>query len=115
VAATPSFTNEPPVTLADYREQMLKAFTDLSGVFVQYVKDCWCDKFLVECPEYSRADKIYLGTVEIRHAQVFHICNFSKRHYVKSFRTWGYWLSAVPILPIVKSAFAKFCCLKLVP
>ena len=115
VASTPSFTNEPPVTLADYREQILKAFTDLSGIFVQYVKDCWCDKFLIECPEYSRADKVYLGTVEIRDGKVFHICNFSKRHYSKSFRTWGYRLSAVPILPILKNAFAKFCCLKLVP
>ncbi|MDX2298439.1 MAG: DUF6519 domain-containing protein [Xanthomonadaceae bacterium] len=115
IAGLPSFTQEPPVTLSTYRAEMLKAFTDLAGVFVQYLKDCWCDKFLVECPQCDRDDKVYLGTIEIKNGKVFHICNFSKRHYAKSFRTWGYWLSAVPLLPMFKKAFAKFCCLKLVP
>ncbi|HEY0502509.1 MAG TPA: DUF6519 domain-containing protein [Lysobacter sp.] len=115
IAGTPSFTHEPPLTLAAYRNEMLKAFTDLAGVFAQYLKDCWCDKFLVECHQCSEDDKVYLGTIEIKNGQVFHICNFSKRHYAKSFRTWGYWLSAVPLLPVLKKTFAKFCCLKLVP
>lgn len=115
VAGTPSFTNEPPLTLAAYRQQMLKAFTDLAGVLVQYLKDGWCDLFLIECHECTREDRVYLGTIEIRNKQVFHICNFSKRHYSKSFRTWGYWLSALPLLPMLKKAFAQFCCMKLVP
>ncbi|AKC86791.1 DUF6519 domain-containing protein [Pseudoxanthomonas suwonensis] len=115
IAGTPSFTHEPPLTLAAYRTQMLHAFTDLVGVFAQYLKDCWCDKFLVECHQCTKDDKVYLGTIEVRDNKVFHICNFSKRHYAKSFRTWGYWLSAVPLLPVLKKAFAKFCCLKLVP
>lgn len=114
-AAPPSFTNEPPLTLGTYRDEMLKAFTDLISVFGQYLKDSWCDQFLVEEHECSGDDKVYLGTIEIKNRQVFHICNFSKRHYAKSFRTWGYWLSAVPLLPVLKKAFAKFCCLKLVP
>lgn len=115
VAGAPSFTSEPPATLSAYRHQMLKAFTDLAGVLVQYLKDGFCDEFLVECPTPSRVDKIYLGTIDIRGKQVFDICNFSKRHYAKSFRTWGYWLSAVPVLPMAKKLFAKFCCLTLVP
>ncbi len=115
VAGTPTFTAEPPLTLAAYRTQMLKAFTDLLGVFAQYIKDCWCDKFLVECHQCSKDDKVYLGTIEIKNDKVFHICNFSKRHYAKTFMTWSYWLSAVPLLPVLKKAFAKFCCLKLVP
>lgn len=115
LAATPSFTNEPPLTLAAYRQQMLEAFTDLGGVLVQYFKDGFCDQFLVECRECTPQDRVYLGTIEIRERKVFHICNFSKRHYAKSFRTWGYWLSAVPLLPLLKKAFAQFCCLKLVP
>jgi hypothetical protein len=115
MAGTPSFTSEPPVTLAAYRQQMLEAYTDLAGVFIQYLKDSWCDQFLIECHECTPGDKVYLGTIEIKQKKVFHICNFSKRHYAKSFRTWGYWLSAVPLLPLVKKAFAKFCCLKLVP
>jgi DNA-binding beta-propeller fold protein YncE len=114
-AAPPSFTDEPPASLGTYRDDMLQAFTDLFSVFGQYLKDAWCDQFLVEEHECSGEDKVYLGTIEIRNSRVFHICNFSKRHYAKSFRTWSYWLSAVPLLPMLKKAFAKFCCLKLVP
>jgi hypothetical protein len=115
IANTPSFTNEPPVTLANYRQQMLAAYLDLGSVLIQYLKDGWCDKFLVECPNSGREEKVYLGTIDIQGGKVHSICNFSKRHYAKSFRTWGYWLSAVPILPVLKTAFARFCCLKLVP
>jgi len=115
IAGVPAFMNEPPVTLAAYRNEMIKAFTDLAGVFVQYLKDCWCDKFLVECRTCSKDDKVYLGTIEIKDRKVFHICNFNKRHYAKSFQTWSYWLSAVPLLPMLKKAFANICCMKLVP
>jgi hypothetical protein len=108
---TPGYTLEMGNTLPPYRADILKAFTDLFGVFAQSIKDAFCDKFLVECPECDeKTNRIYLGTVEIRNKQVFHICNFNKRHYVKSFRTWGYWLSTVPILPMIKKAFATLCC-----
>ena len=112
---TPSFTAEPPVTLAAYRAQMLAAFTDLTSVLLQYFKDSWCDLFLVECPECKPGDKVYLGTIEIKNNEVFNISNFSKRHYAKSFRTWGYWLSAFPLLSFIKKTFAKFASSTLVP
>jgi hypothetical protein len=84
-------------------------------VLGQYFKDSFCDLFLVECPECTERDKVYLGTIEIQNRQVFNISNFSKRHYAKSFRTWGYWLSAVPVLSIVKKLFARFASTTLVP
>lgn len=116
IAGTASFTAEPPATLAAYRQQMLQAFTDLASVLGQYLKDGFCDQFLVECAACDpKIDKVYLATIHIKNNQVFNICNFSKRHYAKSFKTWGYWLSAVPILPLLKKAFAKFCCTTLVP
>lgn len=114
-ASPQTFTLDPPVTLAQYRADVLKAFTDLSGVLVQYLKDGFCDLFLVECPDCGPNDKVYLGTIEINNGRVDHICNFSKRHYAKSFRTWGYWLSALPLLPLLKTAFGKLGCMKLVP
>ncbi len=115
LSAAASYMAEPPVTLAAYRKQMLQAFTDLVSVLGQYFKDGFCDQFLVECPECDKDDKLYLATIHIKGNKVFNICNFSKRHYAKSFKTWGYWLSAVPILPLLKKAFAKFCCSTLVP
>jgi hypothetical protein len=115
VTLNPSFVVEPPVSLAAYRQEMLQAFADLVGVFGQYLKDCFCDKFLVECDQPDKDDKVYLGTIEIKNKQVFHICNFSKRHYAKSFKTWGYWLSALPVIPLAKRAFAQIACLKMIP
>jgi hypothetical protein len=109
-ATSPSFTLEPPATLSSYRTLAIKSFTDLLGVFGQSLKDCFCDKFLVECPECGPEDKVYLGLVEVRGSNIWKICNFTQRHYAKSFRTWGYWLSTLPILPLIKKSFAALCC-----
>jgi hypothetical protein len=46
----------------------------------------------------------------MRQGQVFKVCNFSKRKYVKSFPTIGYWLSLIPIVPLLHMAVEKFCC-----
>jgi hypothetical protein len=106
----PVFTVEPPATLSAYRQGILDAFADLFAHLGQYVKDCFCDQFLIDCPDCSKNPEVYVGCVEIRGEQVYHICNFDKRRYVKTFRTYGYWLSTVPLLPLVKRAFARFCC-----
>jgi len=106
----PNYTDEAPVELEGYREDVMDAFKDLLSHFGQYLKDCFCDKFLVECPECDDDDKVYLGCVEIRNNEVYNICNFKKRRYAKSFRTWEYWLSTVPIGPLAKKAFTSFCC-----
>ena len=110
VGPAPPYTAEPPVTLSAYRTQVLKAFGDLFKLFGQYLKDCFCERFLVDCPECGREDKVYLGSVEIRGNKVFKICNFTKRKYVKSEQLVEYWLSVVPIIPIFKKTFADFCC-----
>lgn len=114
----PSYVLEPfppavPDTLGDFRQQMVDAFLDLLKGLGQNLKDCFCNHFIVDCPECTNDDKVYLGTVEFHNGQTYNICNFDKRHYVKSFRTYGYWLSAVPIHRIFKEAFKQFCCLVL--
>lgn len=106
----PNYTMAPPEDLAEYRDQVLEAFDDLLSHFMQYLKDCFCDQFLIDCPECGPEDKVYLGTVEIRKNKVYNICNFTKRKYVKNVQTWEYWLSTFPVLPLFKEAFTKFCC-----
>jgi hypothetical protein len=96
--------------LAAYRDATLAAFTDLAGGFLQYLKDCFCDHLLVNCPDCEDDDRVYLGCVSIRDNQVYRVCNFSKRKYVKTFPTVGYWLSLVPILPLLRVAVEKLCC-----
>ncbi len=96
--------------LAAYRKAALEAYVDLAGAFAQYAKDCFCDRFLVDCPDCGDQDKLYLACVSVRNGKVKKVCNFSKRRYVKSFPTVDYWLSVIPLAPVVKMAFEKFCC-----
>ncbi len=99
--------------LATYRNGVLDAFADLLGLVFESLKDCFCDLFLVDCPECSSSDKLYLGCIQIRNNEVYRICNLSGRQYVKSFPTYGYWLSILPILPIAKWVIQEFCCMVL--
>jgi hypothetical protein len=96
--------------LAQYRQGIINAFLDLFGQFLQYLKDCFCDRFLVDCPECTGEERIYLACASIRGRAVYQVCNFSRRKYVKSFPTVEYWLSVVPVIPLVREAVAKFCC-----
>ena len=85
-AIQPGYTLEVGNTLPGYRQDMIKAFTDLASILVQSLKDKFADKFLVECPTSGRGDKLFLGSVEVRGNQVYHICNFSKfrRHGIQA-------------------------------
>jgi hypothetical protein len=103
----------PLQELADYRRQVILAFRDLLAGFVQYLKDCICDHLMVACPACSEEDRIYLGSIAIRDNQVYKVCNFSRRRYVKSFPTVDYWLSVVPVLPLIQRAVEELCCLVL--
>ena len=96
--------------LAQYRQEVLRAFYALFGGLLQYLKDCFCDHLLVKCPTCDDEDVIYLATVEVRDNKVYNICNFDKRKYVKSFPTMAYWFSIVPVWPLLKTAVGKLCC-----
>jgi DNA-binding beta-propeller fold protein YncE len=96
--------------LEAYRKGMLEAFADLLGGFLQYLKDCLFDHFLVRRPEPIGAETLYLACVSIRKREVYRVCNFSRRRYVKSFPTIGYWLSVIPVAPLLKLWFSRIAC-----
>jgi hypothetical protein len=100
----------PLQPLVDYRSGVINAFADLLAGLLQYLKDCFCDHLLVNCPTCDEDDKLYLACITVKDGQVFKICNFSLRKYVHSFPTWEYWLSAIPILPFIRSAVERVCC-----
>ena len=108
-AAELEFSEGALTQLVDYRTEVLMAFYGLVGGLLQYLKDCFCHHFLVKCPECDD-EVLYLATVEIRDNEIYKICNFNKRKYVKSFPTMGYWFSLIPIWPLLKKAMAEFCC-----
>ena len=99
--------------LVTYRNGVLGAYSDLWGGLLQYLKDCFCDHLLVKCPTCDPSDKIYLAAISVRGNQVYKVCNFSKRKYVKSFPTVDYWLSIVPIMPLIGKVVERLCCMVL--
>ena len=96
--------------LVEYRRAAVEAFVDLVGGFAQYLKDCICDHFLVRCPPRLQNKDLDLAAVSIRGGSVYKVCNFSRRRYVKSFPTVGYWLSLVPVLPALRELLGQACC-----
>lgn len=107
----PDFTNYPPADIANYKKGMDEAYKQIFTHLLEFLKDAFCDQFLIDCPTCGPDDKVYLGVVHIDSNKVFKICNFRKRKYVKTFRTVGHWLSTVPILPAMKEALTQFCCM----
>jgi hypothetical protein len=53
---------------------------------------------------------MYLAAISIRGNEVYRVCNFTRRRYVKSFPLIGYWLSVVPFMPFVKKWFTSIAC-----
>jgi len=100
--------------LQQYRTDAIAALYRLTSGLLQYLKDCFCNHLLIQCPdECAQDDKVYLGCLSLREGEIYNICNFTKRKYVKSFPTLSYWLSLIPIAPLVAWAVEQLCCLVL--
>jgi len=97
--------------LRQYRADVLAAFYGLLSGLLQYLKDCFCNHLLINCPECSGDEKVYLGCLSLRDGEVYNICNFTKRKFVKTTESIAYWLSIIPIAPLVAWLVEELCCL----
>jgi hypothetical protein len=95
--------------LGAYRDAVIEAFLKLIGRFLQYLKDCFCEHLLVDCPDPA-GKKVYLADISVKDGAVYQICNFSHRRYVHTFPTVEYWMSIVPLIPLLKQSVESFCC-----
>jgi len=96
--------------LAKYRWEVLLAFVALVGNLLQNLKDCFCHLLLMNCPDCDEKDKVWLATITVKDNEVYKICNIGKRKDVWTFPKFEYWLSLVPILPVLKLGVSKICC-----
>ena len=95
--------------LADYRAEWMGVLNEILRRLLQRVKDCVCEHLLVDCPTCDETDRLILACVEIRAKQVYNICNFHRREVV-TFPKLFYWLSAIPIIPLMTAAIERICC-----
>lgn len=96
--------------LAKYRWEVILAFIALAGNLLQNLKDCFCHLLLMNCPDCDESDKVWLACITVKDGEVYKICNLGKRKDVWTFPKFEYWLSLVPILPLLKAGISKICC-----
>ena len=100
--------------LEKYRLDALNAFIDLAGALLQGLKDCFCRLLLPNCTacndDSPEGKGVPLACITIQDGIVDKICNLEKRRIVKSFPTVGYWLSLIPVIPLVKAVIQQLCC-----
>lgn len=95
---------------AKYSAAMRETIQHLVGMIVQYFLDCVCQAFLPRCAEDDCRKPLILACVTVRDHKIVNICNFGCRRYAGSFPALYYWLSAVPIVPLISAAIHNFCC-----
>ncbi|MEN6575301.1 MAG: DUF6519 domain-containing protein [Phycisphaerales bacterium] len=98
--------------VADYRADLLTLARGLSLRLLQHLKDCLCERLVRNCPVCEQDDVIELACVEIRNSKVYHISNCCRREVI-TFPKLKYWLSVVPVLPLLSRAVREFCSLVL--
>lgn len=101
-----------PKVLADYAAATRKAFVDAFNRLFEGLKDCACNQLLARCPTCGENDVLVIAKVEIRANQVARICNLQRREVV-TFPKLFHWLSAIPLLPLLRELIELACCREL--
>jgi hypothetical protein len=94
--------------------QYLQAIQDtISKIFIaliEYFRECICHELLPPCPADPADDRLILACVTIKDGKIIDICNFNCRKFAGAFPSFFYWLSIVPIVPLIRSVVDSFCC-----
>ncbi|WP_157217416.1 hypothetical protein [Flavisphingomonas formosensis] len=113
-AAGDIMVSAPPPTDGPERgawlDQVRAAVADLLAVWIQLILDCICHAFLPQCNDDPCDDRVEIACVTVKGGKILSICNHSCRRYAGSFPALYYWLSIVPLLPLIAKALASICC-----
>lgn len=94
----------------DYLEKARAALMDLAAVAVQMILDCICRAFLPKCEEDPCDERVELACLTVKAGKIIAVCNHSCRRYAGAFPSVFYWMSAVPLIPIISRLLAMVCC-----
>lgn len=107
VTLAPPNPNTPVDT---YFNQAKAALLELVAVWFQLMIDCICHAFIPQCDDDPCDDRVEIACVTVKAGKILDICNHSCRRYAGAFPSTFYWLSLVPILPLIGKLLAIFCC-----
>ena len=91
--------------------QQVQDTIDLALVMLlEYLRECICHTLLPPCPPDPGDDRLILACLTIKDGKITDICNFGCRQFAGSFPSFFYWLSLIPIVPILKLLVDDICC-----
>src|SRR5262249_20806597 len=93
-----------------YIEVAREALNDLLAVWLQLMIDCICHAFIPQCDDDPCDDRVEVACVTVKGDKILRICNPSCRRYAGAFPSTFYWMSLVPVLPLVGKLLAWLCC-----
>jgi hypothetical protein len=109
----PPVAGVPPQSNAQqtaWLDQARAGITDLLAVWIQTILDCVCHALLPQCDDDPCDDRVAIACVTLKGGKILSICNHSCRRYAGAFPSMSYWLSIVPILPLIAKFLAFLCC-----
>ncbi len=92
--------------LEAYHQNVLNAMSSLIVGFVQYSRDSIHNQMEVDCPDIGD-EEIFLACISVRNHQVYKICNFSKRRYVKTNHTRDGWKTPSSLISLLGLALER--------
>ena len=93
-----------------YIEQTRTTLYHLLALLMQYILDCVCQALLPPCSPAQADDRLILACMTVKDDKIIDICNFCHRRYAGSFPSLYYWLSLVPVIPLIAYAVERLCC-----
>lgn len=91
--------------------QQVQGIIDLTLLaLVEYIRECVCHVILPSCPPDPGDNRLILACVTINDGKITDICNFGCRQFAGSFPSFFYWLSLIPIIPLLKFVVDEICC-----
>jgi hypothetical protein len=101
-------TADHPDALA-YHEAIDTAVSTVHTVLWTVFMDCVCLQLLPPCPTDPGDDRLTLACLRVRGGQIVEICNFERKQLI-TVPALLWWLSALPIGPVLATALERLCC-----
>lgn len=95
---------------ASYAGKVREPLNNLLALLLQYVLECVCQALLPPCSPAQCDDRLILACLTVKDDKIVEICDFCHRQYAGSFPTLNYWLSLVPVIPLIANAIERICC-----
>mgnify|MGYP002133647150 FL=1 len=98
-----------PDEVAAYYESVDRSMTTINAALWTLFMDCVCLQLLPPCPTDPGDDRLTLACMRVQGGRIIEICNFERKQLI-TIPALLWWLSALPLGPVVSAALERLCC-----